>query len=57
MIDITHKSNTYRKAIATAQVVCSKQETIDAINNHAVPKGNVLESARVAALFAAKKTS
>ncbi|MFM1792581.1 MAG: hypothetical protein RLZZ252_935 [Bacteroidota bacterium] len=57
MIDITHKSHTYRKAIATAQVVCSKQETIDAINNHAVPKGNVLESARIAALFAAKKTA
>lgn len=57
MIDITHKSNTYRKAIASAQVVCSKKETIEAINNNTVPKGNVLESARVAALFAAKKTS
>ncbi|MFN5889461.1 MAG: bifunctional molybdenum cofactor biosynthesis protein MoaC/MoaB [Bacteroidota bacterium] len=57
MIDITHKANTYRKAIASAQVVCSKKETIEAINNNTVPKGNVLESARVAALFAAKKTS
>lgn len=57
MIDITHKSNTYRKAIASALVVCSKTETINAINNNTVPKGNVLESARVAALFAAKKTS
>ncbi|MDP1725773.1 MAG: bifunctional molybdenum cofactor biosynthesis protein MoaC/MoaB [Bacteroidota bacterium] len=57
MIDITQKSNTLRKAIATATVKVSKQETMDAINNNKVPKGNLFEFARVAGLFAIKKTS
>ncbi len=57
MIDITQKSSTLRKAIATATVKVSKQETIDAINNNKVPKGNIFEFARVAGLFAIKKTS
>ena len=57
MINITHKSSSLRKAIATAIVKVSTADTIMAIKNNTVPKGNVLESARVAALFAAKKTS
>lgn len=57
MINITNKSSSLRKAIATAIVKVSAVETIQAIQNNTVPKGNVLESARVAALFAAKKTS
>lgn len=57
MIDITQKSSTLRKAIATATVKVSKQETIDAINTNKVPKGNIFEFARVAGLFAIKKTS
>ena len=57
MINITNKSSSLRKAIATAIVKVSSVETIQAIQNNTVPKGNVLESARVAALFAAKKTS
>ncbi|HEX5111511.1 MAG TPA: bifunctional molybdenum cofactor biosynthesis protein MoaC/MoaB [Saprospiraceae bacterium] len=57
MINITHKSSSLRKAIATAIVKVSSVDTINAIKNNTVPKGNVLESARVAALFAAKKTS
>lgn len=57
MIDITHKTTTLRQAIATAVVKVSKKETIDAVKNEAVPKGNVLETARTAGLFAVKRTS
>lgn len=57
MIKITHKSNTLRTAIAKAIVQVSLPETIDAVQNNTVPKGNVLECARVAGLFAAKNTS
>jgi cyclic pyranopterin monophosphate synthase len=57
MVPITHKSTTLRKAIAQAIVRVSKQETILAIQNRTVPKGEVLECARVAGLFAAKRTA
>jgi len=57
MIDITHKINTFRKAIATAIVKVSAQETIDAIKNKKVPKGDVFEFSRAAGLLAIKKTS
>lgn len=57
MIDITHKSNSLRVAIAQAIVKVSKQETIDAVLNKTVPKGDVFEMAKVAGLFAAKRTS
>jgi cyclic pyranopterin phosphate synthase len=57
MVDITHKSNTLRQAIAQAIVKVSKQETIDAIINKTVPKGDVFEMAKTAGLFAVKRTS
>ena len=57
MVPITHKSSTLRKAIAQAIVRVSKPETILAIRNRTVPKGEVLECARVAGLFAAKRTA
>ncbi|GMQ24854.1 bifunctional molybdenum cofactor biosynthesis protein MoaC/MoaB [Algoriphagus sp. oki45] len=57
MVDITHKSNTLRKAVAQAIVKVSHPETIQAIQNRTVPKGDVLECARVAGLFAAKRTA
>jgi cyclic pyranopterin monophosphate synthase len=57
MINITHKNSTLRKAIASAVVTVSKTGTIEAIVNKTVPKGDVLECARVAGLFAVKKTS
>ena len=57
MIDVTHKSTTLRQAIATAIVKVSKKETIDAVKNGTVPKGNVLEAGRTAGLFAVKRTS
>ena len=57
MVNITHKQNSLRKAIASAIVKVSKQETIDAIKNKSVPKGDVFEFSRAAGLLAIKKTS
>ena len=57
MIKITHKNNTLRTAIAQATLSVSSVDTIAAIQNNRVPKGNVIEAARVAGLFAAKNTS
>ena len=57
MVDITHKSNSLRTAIAQAIVKVSRPETIQAIKNDAVPKGNVFEMAKTAGLFAVKRTS
>lgn len=57
MVGITHKSYTLRKAIATATVTVSAQETITAIEQRKVPKGDIFEFARAAALLAIKKTS
>jgi cyclic pyranopterin phosphate synthase len=57
MVNITNKIKTHRLAIAQAMVTVSKQETIDAIKNKTVPKGNVFEASKIAGLFAVKKTS
>ena len=57
MVNITHKSNTLRKAIAEASVLVSSQDTIDAIVKQKVPRGDVFSFAKVAALFGVKKTS
>ena len=57
MVNITHKNNTLRKAIATAVVQVSSEQTIDAVLNNKVPTGNVFEMSKTAGLFAAKKTS
>lgn len=57
MVDITFKSNSLRKAIAVAILTVSKQETIEAINNRTIPKGDVFEFSRAAGLLAIKKTS
>jgi molybdenum cofactor biosynthesis protein MoaC len=57
MVNITHKSNSLRKAIASAVVLVSSEETIRAVKEKKVPKGDVFEFAKVAALFAVKKTS
>lgn len=57
MVDLTNKIKTHRSAIAQAIVKVSRQETIDAVNNKTVPKGDVLEASRVAGLFGIKRTS
>ncbi|MCU0415716.1 MAG: bifunctional molybdenum cofactor biosynthesis protein MoaC/MoaB [Cytophagaceae bacterium] len=57
MVDITHKSTSLRRAVAEATVRMSSEATITAVLDNKVPKGNVLEIARAAGLFAAKRTS
>lgn len=57
MIDITHKPTTLREATAEATVTVSRPETMAAVRDKRVPKGDVLEAARVAALFAVKRTA
>ena len=57
MVDITHKSSTLRIAEAHATLRVSKQETIDAIKNDTVPKGNVFAMSKAAGLLGVKKTS
>ncbi|WP_125720411.1 bifunctional molybdenum cofactor biosynthesis protein MoaC/MoaB [Flavobacterium ustbae] len=56
MVDITHKISTLREATATAIVKVSRLETIEAVEKNLVPKGNVLEMAKTAGLFAVKNT-
>src|SRR3954468_6678895 len=57
MVDITHKVKSLRIAIATAVVNVSKEQTIEAVQNKKVPKGDVFEFSRAAGLLAIKKTS
>jgi len=57
MIDITQKFTTHRTSMATATVTVGKKETIEAIRNKTVPKGDVLEVSRTAGLFAVKRTA
>ena len=56
MVDITHKNTSLRRALAEATVAMSDLKTIFAVHTKSVPKGDVLEAARVAALFAVKRT-
>lgn len=56
MVDITHKITTLRIATAKAIVQTSSPETILAVTENRVPKGNVFEMAKVAGLFAVKNT-
>lgn len=56
MVDITHKITTLRTATAKAIVQVSLPETILAVTENRVPKGNVYEMAKVAGLFAVKNT-
>lgn len=56
MVDITHKTTTLRTATAQAIVKVSKPETIEAIKNDMVPKGNVLAMSKAAGLLGVKRT-
>ena len=56
MVDITHKHPTLRTAIAQAVVKVSKPETITALQNKTVPKGDVFEMSRAAGLLGIKQT-
>ncbi|AXT53582.1 bifunctional molybdenum cofactor biosynthesis protein MoaC/MoaB [Aquimarina sp. BL5] len=57
MVDITHKNNTLRTAVAQAIVKVGSTETIKAIVSKNIPKGDVFEMAKTAGLFAVKRTS
>ena len=57
MVDITAKVNTLRIATAQAVVVVSKQETIDAIKNGTVPKGDVFAMSKAVGLLGVKQTA
>jgi len=56
MVDTGGKEISSRRAVASARVVM-KSETLDALRQHRSPKGDPLETARLAGIMAAKKTS
>lgn len=55
MIDVGQKAVTQREARARGQI-CMKPETARMTRDAVLPKGNALETARVAAIMAAKNT-
>jgi len=56
MVDVSGKEPTLRVAVAQG-VVSMSQEPFEKIVNQTAKKGNVLETARIAGIMAAKKTS
>ena len=56
MVDVTEKASTVRTAV-TQGIVSMQPETFDRIRDQTVKKGNVLETARIAGIMAAKRTS
>src|SRR2546423_15188036 len=56
MVDTSDKEVTARRAIASARVLMSA-ETVAAIRNHTTPKGDPLETARLAGVMAGEKTA
>ncbi len=56
MVDVTAKEVTQRVAVARG-VVTMRAETLAAIAEGQIPKGDVLTVARIAGIMAAKKTS
>lgn len=55
MVDVSDKDTTLRIAVAQATIFMSP-DTFERIQDHTVEKGNVLETARIAGIMAAKKT-
>lgn len=56
MVDVTDKAVTERIAIASGKIKVNR-EVFDAIKNGTAKKGDVLGTARIAGIMAAKKTS
>jgi cyclic pyranopterin phosphate synthase len=56
MVDVSDKPVTFREATAQGRIAM-KAGTFDLIRSQKVKKGNVLETARIAGIVAAKKTS
>jgi cyclic pyranopterin phosphate synthase len=55
MVDISQKGDTVRVAVATGKVIM-KPETMQAIKSAGLKKGDVIATARIAGIMAAKKT-
>jgi len=56
MVDVSQKSVTVREAIAQGKVKMS-QETLEAIMAGNAPKGDVINTAKIAGMMAAKQTA
>ena len=56
MVDVSAKPVTVRRAVACGSIELTRS-IADAIERNAVAKGNVLETARIGAMQAAKRTS
>jgi cyclic pyranopterin phosphate synthase len=55
MVDVSNKKPTLRVAVAQG-IVSMNEETLEKILSQSAKKGNVLETARIAGIMAAKKT-
>lgn len=56
MVDVSAKADTAREAVAEGRITMSA-EALDAVRAGNIKKGDVLGTARIAAIMAAKKTS
>ena len=56
MVDVSHKPDELRAAVATGQIAL-QPATLGLIERHAIAKGNVLATARLAGIMAAKRTA
>jgi len=56
MVDTGNKAITSRRAVASARVLMTR-ETVSALREHRTPKGDPLETARLAGIMAAKRTA
>jgi len=56
MVDVTEKPTTSRQAVAESHIRLSKK-TLDLLREGNLPKGNAVETARLAGIMAAKQTS
>jgi len=56
MVDTGGKEISSRRAVASARILM-KAETVEALRQHRTPKGDPLETARLAGIMAAKKTA
>lgn len=55
MVDVTHKPPMFREAAARGEIRM-KSSTLDLVESQAIAKGNVLATARLAGIMAAKRT-
>ncbi len=56
MVDVSAKSETHREAVARGRIRISK-EAMELVREGGTKKGNVVETARLAGILAAKRTS